>query len=81
MRTFGRLGSAIAWFATSVSITPVRSAALKRISLTGRGQASASTQIGIYWTGAGADFGSSNSPCARNRATLNPVPLSLPLIS
>ena len=81
MRTFGRFGNAIAWFATSVSRTPVRSAALNRISLTGRGHASASTQIGIYCAGAGADFGSSNSPCAWNRAALNPVPLSLPLIS
>jgi hypothetical protein len=48
MRTFGRFGNAIAWFATSVSRTPERSAALNRISLTGRGHASASTQIDIY---------------------------------
>lgn len=44
----GRFGSAIAWFATSVSTTPVRFAALNRISLTGRAHASASTQIDIY---------------------------------
>jgi hypothetical protein len=38
-------GTRSAWFATKVTVTPVRSAALKSISLTTLGQASASTQI------------------------------------
>src|SRR6516162_5580343 len=44
-RRLGSRGMARGWLATSVTVTPVRSAARKRISLMTFGQASASTQM------------------------------------
>ena len=57
----GKRGVRMGWLATSVRFTPVRLAARKRISRTGPGQASASTQM--VWGFGGGGMGISQLAC------------------